>query len=89
MKAINDKQQKGGAAYARGKTLVVFVNAGGGAWHPNSVAKQFPTTLDFAAVWAVGLQGVEDGEYVYGVTNLHVDGGDAPTWNNSYRQRIR
>jgi hypothetical protein len=78
--AIEDKQKKGGAAYARGKTLVVFVNAGGGAWHPNKVAKQIPATLDFAAVWAVGLQGVEDGEYVYGVTNLHVEGGDAPTW---------
>jgi hypothetical protein len=78
--AIDGKQQKGGAAYARGKTLVVFVNAGGGAWHPNRVAKQIPATLDFATVWVVGLQAVEDGEYVYGVTNLHVDGGDAPRW---------
>jgi hypothetical protein len=36
LKAIADKQSKGGAAYASGKTLVVLLNAGGGvAWHPN------------------------------------------------------
>jgi hypothetical protein len=39
-----------------------------------------PHDLAFGAVWAVGLQRVEDGRYVYGVTNLHVDQGNAPIW---------
>jgi hypothetical protein len=74
------KVEKGGAAYAGGKTLVVFINAAGGDWHPNRVARQLPSPLHFDTVWAMGLQGVIDGAYVYGVTNLHVDGGNAPAW---------
>lgn len=64
---------------------MVLLNAGGGQWFPNRVAKQLPKTLDFDDVWVVGLQGVEEGEYVYDITQLDVDGGDAPTW----RVRIR
>jgi len=30
-------------------------------------------------VWVVGLQGVDAGEYVYGVTNLDLTEGNAPT----------
>jgi hypothetical protein len=30
LKAVGKKHSKGGAAYASGKTLVVFLNAGGG-----------------------------------------------------------
>jgi hypothetical protein len=37
LKAIEHKRKKGGAAYASGKTLVVFLNSGGGIWHPNRV----------------------------------------------------
>jgi hypothetical protein len=85
LNAIELKQKKGGAAYASGKTLIVFLNAGGGPWFPNKVAKQLPEPLDFEDVWVVGLQGVEEGEYVYGITQLDVDGGNAPTW----RVRIR
>jgi len=79
LKVIDLKQTKGGAAYASGKTLVVFLEAGGGTWYPNQVAKQLPE-IDFETVWVVGLQGVEDAQYVYGVTNLNMDGGNAPTW---------
>jgi hypothetical protein len=79
-KAIEHKQEKGGAAYASGKTLVVFLDAGGGAkWFPNKIARSLPKS-DFAAVWVIGLHSVEEGRYVYGVTCLDVTAGDAPTW---------
>jgi hypothetical protein len=77
LKAIDDKRNKGGAAYASGKTLVVFLNAGGGSWFPNKVAKQLPDPLYYAVVWVVGL---EAGEYDYSVTQLDVGECDAPTW---------
>jgi hypothetical protein len=38
-----------------------------------------PDPLHFAAVWVVGLQGVEASEYVCGVTNLDLVEGNAPT----------
>lgn len=78
--AIKLKQEKGGAAYASGKTLVVFVEAGGEVeWFPNRVAKALPEN-DFTDIWVVGLQRVEEGAYVYGVTQLDVSEGDAPAW---------
>lgn len=80
LEQIRMKVDKGGATYAEGKTLLVFLNAAGGAWHPNKVVRRLPETLHFDTVWAMGLQGVENGEYVYGVTNLHRSGGDAPAW---------
>jgi len=94
LEAIEHKQ-KGGPAYASGKTLVVFLNAAAGEWFPNKVAKQLPETLAFDAVWVVGLlreplagpqqaagggQGVEAREYVYSVTRLDLRPGNAPTW---------
>jgi len=79
LEKINQKRAKGGAAYAEGKTLIVFLEAGAGVWYPNKVAKQLPDPLLFATVWVVGLRGVEDGEYVYGVTNLDLTEGNAPT----------
>jgi hypothetical protein len=79
LKAINDKRNKGGASYASGKTLVVFLNAGSGEWFPNRIVQALPNPLYFAAVWAVSLQKVEDdGAYVYGVTHLDIGQGDAP-----------
>ena len=77
--AIDQKNKKGGAAYASGKTLVVFTDAASGAWHPNRVARQLPQPLNFAAVWVVSLQHVHDGEYAYVVSCLDVSDGDAPT----------
>ena len=79
LNAIEQKRRKGGAAYATGKTLIVFLEADAGVWFPNRVARQLPEPLLFAAVWVVGLQGVEAGEYVYGVTNLDMSDGNAPT----------
>jgi hypothetical protein len=80
-KAIGKKHNKGGAAYASGKTLVVFLNAGGEQWYPNKVANQLPSSVHFEAVWVVGLQTVEEtGEYIYAVTRLDLAHGNAPTW---------
>jgi len=62
---------------------VVFLNAGGGKWYPNRVARRLPNPLHFAVVWVVGLQHVEAGEYVYGVAQLDVSEGDAPAWANA------
>jgi len=78
--AIEQKRNKGGAAYAAGKTLVVFQNAAGQPWKPNRVARQLPDPLHFDAVWVVGLQGVEDGSYVYQATRLDLSRGNAPAW---------
>jgi hypothetical protein len=78
--AVVQKRDKGGTAYATGKTLVVFQNASGQQWHPNRVARQLPDPLYFDAVWVVGLQGVEDGSYVYQVTRLDLSQGNAPAW---------
>lgn len=77
---IQKKIAKGGDAYASGKQLVVFVDCRGGAWFPNKVSKQLPDPLWFASVWAFGLQEAIDGDYVYGVTQLTVEAGDAPSW---------
>jgi hypothetical protein len=38
-----------------------------------------PDPLHFATVWVVSLQRVEAGEYVYGVANLDLTEGNAPT----------
>jgi hypothetical protein len=81
LNAIASKQRKGGTAYASGKTLVVCLNAGEGRWYPNRVAKQLPKELDFVDVWVVGLQDVEEGEYIYHVARLlDVETGDVPVW---------
>jgi hypothetical protein len=76
--AMVNRKRKGGEAYGGGKTLVVFLNAEPGVWRPNAVARRLPEPVHFATVWVVGLQGVEDGEYVYNVTNLDLSGGNAP-----------
>jgi hypothetical protein len=78
LKAIEQKRGKGGAAYAAGKTLVVFLEAGAGIWYPNKVARVLPDPLLFAAAWAVGLHGVKNGEYAYNVTCLDISEGHAP-----------
>jgi hypothetical protein len=79
LKAIAKKQAKGGAAYASGKTLVVFSDAVG-QWFANKVARQLPSPLDFEAVWVVALHGVEKDQYVYNVTRLDLTRGNAPVW---------
>jgi hypothetical protein len=39
------KATKGGAAYAAGKTLVVFLDAGLGEWKPNLVDDKMPPEI--------------------------------------------
>lgn len=83
LSAIEAKNKKGGAAYASGKTLIVFLNNGsGGAWKPNRVARALPNPLHFAVVWGVGLHthDAKSGEYAYGVAQLTLDDGNAPTF---------
>ncbi len=79
-RAIESKRSKGGAAYAGGKTLVVFLNQGGKLWFPNKVARQLPKELYFGATWVVGLQHAIARNYVYDVTLLDISEGDAPVW---------
>jgi hypothetical protein len=77
LQAITNKVNKGGAAYASGKTLVVFSNARGGEWFPARLTRALPDPVHFDGVWVVALQCVIDGEYVYGVTRLHTG---TPVW---------
>jgi hypothetical protein len=80
---IDHKRKKGGAAYASGKTLVVFLNAGaGGEWKPNRVARALPDPLEFAAAYVVGLHlAPASGEYIYAVAQLEEKAiENSPTW---------
>jgi hypothetical protein len=78
--AVLKKQKKGSKAYASDKTLVVFLNAGGGVWLPSLAAQKLPSELDFEAVWVVSLQGVVDGTYTYAVIRLDLSQGHPPVW---------
>lgn len=78
LEQIEKKQNKGGKAYATGKTLVVFLNRKGESWNPNRLAKNLPKELDFDDVWVVGLQEVIDDSYSYNVTQLNAD--RCPIW---------
>jgi hypothetical protein len=79
--AIKAKNDKGGAAYASGKTLVVFIDAGAGAWFPNRVLRGLPSPLHFDVAWLIALHGVTDvGAYVYNVIGLYWDQGNTPAW---------
>lgn len=84
MAAINAKNDRG-AAYAKNKTLMVFVDVAGGPWHPNRIAKRVHNTLHFDVAWLASLHGVaEDGAYDYDVTCLYLDvQGKAPVWRVS------
>jgi hypothetical protein len=80
LEAVDHKQKKG-PTYAKGKTLVVFLNDGNGrVWLPDNVADRLPSPLHFEAAWVVGLQSAEAGEYVYNVTRLDLSRGHAPVW---------
>ena len=77
LKQIEKKQNKGGAAYASGKTLIVLLNNQCGEWYPNKLGRSLPH-VDFESVWVVGLQNVIDGQYDYNVTRLDPNG--CPIW---------
>lgn len=79
IEAIEKKQNKGGAAYASGRVLVILLeDLHGDKWCPNKIARELPKNLDFEDVWIVGLKTVEQEEYIYNVTNLDADG--CPIW---------
>ena len=78
--AIDKKRSRGNAAYAKGKTLVVFVNREGGEWYPTKVARGLPKPLLFDAVWVVGLDRLDGDEYIYNATRLDNRMGQAPAW---------
>lgn len=81
LQAVRKKQAKG-IQYASGKLLIVFLDAGSGAWFPNKAARLLPRALLFSEVWIVGLHGVlmRGCGFVYAVTQLNLTSGDAPTW---------
>jgi hypothetical protein len=81
LEAVEHKRAKGGAAYASGKNLIVFLDADADTWFPNRVARALPQPLHFATVWVVGLQCVDEGVCVYGVTHLDASDGDAPAFH--------
>jgi hypothetical protein len=77
LRAVEEKRALG-ESYAAGKTLVVYV-AAKGEWRGNVVA-QLPNPLFFADVYVVSREGIEAGEYVYGVAFLDVEEGNVPSW---------
>ena len=80
LSAVTLKQEKGGRAYAKGKTLIVMLNSEEAKWQPNKTADKLPQELYFDAVWVVGLQEVKDVNYIYNITRLDRSRGDAPVW---------
>jgi hypothetical protein len=77
--AVEHKHARG-AAYGSRRTLVVFREATGEPWLPKHVAERLPADLAFDAVWVVGLERVEDGQYTYWVTRLDLRRGVPPVW---------
>lgn len=80
LKAIKKKQAKGGAAYAVGKILIVFLYTDGSNWFPNRVAQNLPSPLLFNQVWVINLQMVKDSAYIYAVTLLDISGRSFPIY---------
>jgi hypothetical protein len=78
LNVIDQKREKGGAAYAEGKTLIVFLDAGASVWFPNRVARRLPDPLHFATVWVVGLQGVDRWRSVARIAHLSLLQGTPP-----------
>lgn len=78
IEALEHKVKKG-EEYAKGRTLIIFSDATG-VWYPNRVARQIAGTHKFEGVWMIALDAaaVAEGQYAYNVTELDVDGGDAP-----------
>ena len=79
LKVVEKKLAKG-EAYAKEKTLIVFLNedVGNRPWFPNKVAQELPKPLHFKDVWVVGFERVDEGDHLYQVAHLDVSDGDAP-----------
>jgi hypothetical protein len=72
--AVRAKETKGGAAYATGKTLIVFLDAGLGEWKPNVVARKLPVSAEVILAQLAEVKVdhlVEDG----GFGTAHADSG--------------
>ena len=80
LEAVEKKRSKGDLAYASGKTLIIFIDICANKWFPNLVARKLPQQVYFEAVWVVGLQRIQDGAYVYGLTLLDLSDDNAPTY---------
>jgi hypothetical protein len=78
LRAVGEKSAQG-KSYAAGKTLIVFL-AANGKWRANVVARQLPDPLFFSDVYVIRREGIEAGEYVYGVALLDLAEGPAPVW---------
>ncbi len=78
VRAIEHKKKKG-AAYAKGKHLVVFSEAVG-RWYPNRVAKRIADSHGFSSVWVVHLEKGDDSEYIYCIALLDLSKRNAPSW---------
>lgn len=75
--AIRIKSSKGDH-YAKDRTLIVFCEAHGN-WFPNKVGKSVDGTHGFEAIWVAGLEGVQDGKYVYWMTRIE-SATASPAW---------
>ena len=79
--AVRKKQAKGGAPYASGKVLVVFLAGSFGAiWTANQATRKLPPN-DFAEVWVISFHMYIDQHYVYGIARLRFESdGHASTF---------
>lgn len=78
--AIRQKLAKGGAAYASGKVLVVYLDADVPGYSPRALREHLPADLAFADVWVVVPQG---GIWDYDVVYLDRAALDPPTFRVS------
>jgi hypothetical protein len=79
VEAIEHKTTRG-AAYARGKTLLVLSNEIG-EWYPNRVLKRLTQPVHFKAIMVAALQErTPEGAYIYTLTRLDWVAGHAPAW---------
>jgi hypothetical protein len=74
--SIRAKASKG-EPYARGKTLIVFCEAVA-SWFPDHIGRAVEGIHSFEAIWALGLEDVEDQRYVYWVTKI--EPVNSPAW---------
>jgi hypothetical protein len=77
---VEKKLAKGGAAYASGKALVVYLDADVAGYSPRALREHLPADLAFEAVWLVVPQA---GRWDYDVVFLGGQALDPPTYRVS------
>lgn len=75
--AIEHKVRRG-IEYARGKSLVVFIE-GAGVWYPNRVGRSIEGRHAFNSVYCISLVSCDNNGYVYSISKFH--GTHSPTWS--------